>query len=97
MIRVTDRKAFFKYIRNIIDKDITDYEDIVSRRQLETYLRIKESHKIRLLKVEEEEPEKAVLFCNKGVKINYDGLVTWNTTTGFYPIDWSPFSGKEDE
>tara|TARA_B100001287_G_C22492447_1_gene439597 strand:+ start:194 stop:484 length:291 start_codon:yes stop_codon:yes gene_type:complete len=96
MIKTTDNKAFLKYIRNIIDKDITDYEDIVSRRQLETYLTIKESHKIRLLKVVEEEPENVILHCTKGVKINYDGLVTWNTTTGFYPIDWSPFSGKED-
>ena len=84
---------FAKIIQRFKTKSVYNYTETVSRRQLESFLKLEETNNIKLLDVvHSENTEKPLLFCSDNIIIDYDGLISYNST-GFYPIDWTPFGG----
>lgn len=81
---------FTKFLQRFKSKDVYNYTETVSRRQLESFLKLEETNNIKLLDVVHS--EKPLLVCSDNIIIDYDGLISYNST-GFYPIDWTPFGG----
>ena len=86
-------KMFTKILQRFKAKDVYNYTETISRRQLEAFLKLQETNNIKLIDVvRSESAEKTLLFCSDNIIIDYDGLISYNST-GFYPIDWTPFGG----
>jgi hypothetical protein len=91
---------FTKILQRFKAKDVYNYTETISRRQLESFLKLEETNNIKLIDVVYSEgTEQTLLFCSDNIIIDYDGLISYNST-GFYPIDWTPYGGVmsfEDE
>ena len=84
---------FAKIIQRLKMKDVHDYTETISRRQLESFLKLEETHNIKLIDVVYSEgTEEALLVCSDNIIIDYNGLISYDST-GFYPIDWTPLGG----
>ena len=91
---------FTKILQRFKAKDVYNYTETISRRQLESFLKLEETNNIKLIDVVySESAEKTLLVCSDNIIIDYDGLISYNST-GFHPIDWTPYGGVmpfEDE
>jgi hypothetical protein len=91
---------FTKILQRFKAKDIYDYTETISRRQLESFIKLEDTNSIKLIDVVySENTDETLLSCSNNIVIDYDGLISYNST-GFYPIDWTPFGGVmsfEDE
>jgi len=91
---------FTKILQRFKARDVYNYTETISRRQLESFLKLEETNNIKLIDVVySESAEKTLLVCSDNIIIDYDGLISYNST-GFHPIDWTPYGGVmpfEDE
>lgn len=80
----------FSRLSRSINPKIEHYEELTSRRQRETFSHLEKAYGIKLKRVSRSCGE-IVLLCDRGISVDYNGLVSWGDH-GFYPIEWSPFN-----